>query len=113
MSKIVFLDSPSTVYDADFSQIGANQLRLTFKSDKPSDVVLLSGLRLINEYNGYIQTRREDYKYIYRVYENNPLMIELCNDGVEYVEPEPVIIPDPEEPEIGRASCRERVSTRV
>lgn len=98
MSKIVFLDSPSTVYDADFSQIGANQLRLTFKSDKPSDVVLLSGLRLINEYNGYIQTRREDYKYIYRVYENNPLMIELCNDGVEYVEPEPVIIPEPEEP---------------
>lgn len=98
MSKAVFLNSPSTVYDADFSQIGANQIRLLFKSDKPCDTVLLSGLRLINEYNGYIQTRREDYNHIYRVYEDNPLMVELCNDGIEYVEPEPVVIPEPEEP---------------
>ncbi len=98
MSKVVFLDNPSTVYDAEFSQIGPNQIRLVFKSvsDKPSDNILLSGLQLVNEHNGYVQTKREDYKYIYRIYEDNPLMVELCNDGVKYVEPEPIVIPEQE-----------------
>lgn len=98
MSKIVFLSDPSTIYDGSFSQIGTNQIRLIFESELPSNKVLLSGLQLVNEYNGYVQTNREDYKYIYRTYEDNPLMIELCNDGVEYVEPEPTPEPEPYEP---------------
>jgi len=95
MSKITFLKNPQEIYDADFSQIGQHQIRLTFVAKMPDDNILLSGLRLINEYNGFVQTKREDYRYIYRRYNENPLMIELCNDGIEYVEPEP-IIPDPE-----------------
>lgn len=96
MSKIVFLGNPSVTYDGDFLQIGTNQVRLIFDSEKPSDDILLSGFHLINEYNGFVQTRREDYKYIYRTYKDNLLMIELCNDGNKYVEPEPIVIPEPE-----------------
>lgn len=96
MSKIVFLGNPSATYDGNFSQIGPNQARLTFDSTMPSDEILLSGFKLINEYNGFVQTRRENYTYVYRRYENDPLKIELCDDGAEYTEPDPVILSDPE-----------------
>jgi len=96
MSKIIFNNNPSIIYDGLFCQIGSHQIRLIFNSQIPSNEDLLSGFNLINEYNGFVQTKREDYKYIYRTYEDNPLMIELCNDGIEYVEPEPIIIPEPE-----------------
>lgn len=95
MSKIIFLNNPSIVYDGDFSQIGLNQVRLVFDSEIPSNSDLLSGFDLINEYNGFIQTNREDYNYIYRRYEDNPLIVELCNDGIEYTEPV-ITIPEPE-----------------
>lgn len=96
MSKLIFLNNPSVVYDVNFTQIGANQIRLIFQFEMPSQNILLSGLRLVNEYNGHIQTRREDYKYIYRSYDDNPLMIELCNDGIEYIEPK-LYVPTEEE----------------
>lgn len=95
MSKIIFLKNPSEIYDANFAQIGQHQIRLVFEKELPDENILLSGLQLVNEYNNFVQTRREDYRYVYRRYDNNPFMIELCNDGVEYVEPAP-IIPDPE-----------------
>lgn len=97
MSKIIFLKNPSEIYTASFSQIGQHQIRLIFATEGiPDEDILLSGLYLINEYNSFIQTRRKDYKYIYRKYDDNPSMIELCNDGVKYTEPDPVVIPDPE-----------------
>lgn len=96
MSKIIFNNNPSIIYDGSFSQIGTNQVRLVFDSKIPSSTDLLSGFNLINEYNGFIQTKREDYIYIYRTYDDNPLMIELCNNNIEYVEPEPIVIPEPE-----------------
>ncbi|MCM1253713.1 MAG: hypothetical protein NC321_12905 [Clostridium sp.] len=96
MSKIIFLKNPSYIYDAEFYQIGQHQIRLVFTNQIPKNDILLSGLQLVNEYNGFIQTKREDYKYIYRKYDDNPLMVELCNDDIEYVEPEPVVIPEPE-----------------
>lgn len=94
MSKIIFLKDKKNVYNGTFEQIGSNQVRIIFDSTKPSDNILLSGFNLVNEHNGYVQTIREDYKYIYRTYEDNELIVELCNDGIEYIEPEP--IPDPE-----------------
>lgn len=95
MSKIIFLEDKVTIYEVAFNQIGEHQIRLVFENIRPSDEILLSGFNLVNEHNGYIQTVRTDYKYIYRSYDN-PLMIELCNDGIEYVEPDPIIIPEPE-----------------
>lgn len=96
MSKIVFIGNPSNIYDGIFSQIGENQVRLVFDSEIPSNTDLLSGFYLINEHNKLIQTNRENYKYIYRTYDDNPLMIELCNNNIEYVEPEPIVIPKSE-----------------
>lgn len=100
MSKAVFLKNPSTVYDIHFSQIGGSQVRLVFDAVTgiPSDDILLSGLQLINEHNSFVQTRREDYKYIYRRYEDNPFIVELCNDGIAYVAPKPATAPEQDEP---------------
>ena len=66
MSKIVFIKEQNKVYDGQFSQIGEHQVRLIFTDDVPSDSVLLSGFYLVNEYNGVIQTKRQDYTYLYR-----------------------------------------------
>ena len=71
MSKIVFIKEPDKVYDGQFSQIGEHQVRLIFTDNIPSDSVLLSGFNLVNEYNGVIQTKRPDYTYLYRKYEEN------------------------------------------
>lgn len=88
MSKIVFLQDPSTVYDATFSQIGENQVRLVFSESVPSDNVLLSGFNLINENNGHVQASRTDYTHKYRTYSKDLNKIELCNDGVAWVRPD-------------------------
>lgn len=96
MSKIAFNGEKEKVYEGDFSQIGAHQVRLMFNGDDiPGADVLLSGFNLVNEHNGYIQTRREDYTYLYRTYEDEPNMVELCNDGAIYVPPEPIPEPEP------------------
>lgn len=94
MSKIVFLGNKEKIYEGSFEQIGLHQIRIIFKSEIPSKPILLSGFNLVNEYNGYAQTIRENYKYLYRTYEDNEFIVELCDDGIEYVEPTP--IPDPE-----------------
>lgn len=88
MSKIVFLNEPEKVYDGTFLQIGKNQVRLIFTSEVPSKKILVSGFNLVNEHNGRVQTIRTDYIYIYRTYEDNSSMVELCNDNVPYVTPE-------------------------
>ena len=95
MSKIKFKADKKKIYDGDFSQIGNNQVRLIFHNEIPDSGVLLSGFNLVNEYNGIIQTKREDYKYLYRTYEDDPHKVELCNDGLSYVPPEPMQEPEP------------------
>ena len=88
MSKIVFMNDPNTIYDGSFSQIGTHQVRLIFTDTIPSEDILLSGFSLINEHNGAVQTKRNDYTYIYRKYSDNPNQIELCNDNKPWVKPE-------------------------
>ena len=88
MSKIVFLKDPNTIYDGKFTQIGTNQARLVFTDGVlPEEEILLSGFNLINEHNGRIQTKRADYIYIYRIYDDGKT-IELCNDNIPYVTPD-------------------------
>ena len=88
MSKIVFIKKPYKVYDVQFSHIFFFQFFFFFIYSISSDSVLLSGFNLVNEYNGVIQTKRSDYTYLYRKYEDNPNQIELCNDGIAWVKPE-------------------------
>lgn len=98
MSKIKFLAEKDKVYDGDFNQIGKNQVRLVFKGEIPSKKVLLSGFNLVNEHNGIVQTPREDYKYLYRTYEDDQSKVELCHDNIPWVappEPEPAPEPKP------------------
>lgn len=91
MSKIVFLKDPNTIYDGSFSQIGTHQVRLIFTDTIPSEDILLSGFSLVNEHNGTVQTKRNDYTYIYRKYSDNPNQIELCNDNKPWVKPEIIV----------------------
>ncbi len=91
MSKIVFNLDPLNVYDGKFYQIGKNQVRLVFDDSLPSESFLFSGFALINEHNGFVQTNRKDYVYLYRRYDDGKT-IELCNDNTPYVEPE---LPEP------------------
>lgn len=113
MSKILFIAAPKKVYDGDYFQIGNNQVRLIFHDDIPSLKVLLSGFNLVNEHNGIVQTNRDDYKYLYRTYEDDPKKVELCNDNVPWVappEPEPQPEPEPYVPtleEVKEAKVKE------
>ena len=88
MSKIVFIKEPNIIYDGQFSQIGEHQVRLIFEDAVPANDILLSGFNLVNEYNGIVQTKRTDYIYLYRVYEDNPQQVELCNNDIQWVKPE-------------------------
>lgn len=80
MSKIVFIQAPDLTYDCDFKKIGKNRVRLVFNDKKPSNDILLSGFNIVNEHNNCVQTRCEDYIYLYKNYEDSHI-IELCNDN--------------------------------
>ena len=96
MSKLIFMHNPEVIYDCEFSQIGENQIRLNFfESNLPDQDIFLSGCCLVNEWNNkLIQTDRKDYIYLYRTYENEPAVIELCNNNVPYVASIEAEIPD-------------------
>lgn len=99
MSKAIFKNKPDTIYDVQFSQIGDHQARLFFNGNMPSRDILLSGFNLINEHNGEVQTERTAYIYIYRIYNDIPNQIELCDDNVQWVAPpEPEPEPEPKPP---------------
>ena len=113
MSKIIFKLDSSNVYEGLFHQIGKNQVRLIIDDGLPSETIFTSGFVLVNEYNGRIQTNRNDYVYIYRTYEDGKT-IELCNDNIQYVEPEPIPEPEPYVPteeEIAEREKQEKISS--
>ena len=87
MSKIVFLSDTSVVYEGNLTKVNSNVLRIAFTSKVPAKKALITGMNIINEHNGKVMSFKEDYKTIYRTYENNKV-IELSNDGSVYVEPE-------------------------
>lgn len=64
--------------------------------------VLTSGIiQIINEYNDTVQGEFNGYSTIYREFDDEPLKIQLSNDGSVYVappEPEPIPEPEPYEP---------------
>ena len=105
MSKIIFINAPESIYDCNFSQIGEHQIRLEFNSEIPKPNVYLSGFRLINEHNhSLIQTYREDYTYLYRIYDEYPKTIELCNDNMPYRAHDNIIPPtEPHKPTLDEA----------
>lgn len=91
MSKLIFLSNPSDVYEGNLSKVNQNVIRLEFNENMPDENLLLSGVNIINEHNGEVMLERIGYKTIYRTYKDNPLVIELSNDGSVWVRPLPVI----------------------
>ena len=87
MNKLVFLLDPSVVYEGDLTKVNENVIRVTFTSKVPAKKTLVSGMNIINEHNGKVMSSKEDFKTIYRTYEDNSKVIELSNDGSVWVKP--------------------------
>lgn len=95
MEKIRFLNY-STVYEGDVFVQG-NVVSIRFNEIIPPQNILSNGFELLNENNGLVQGNYSGYTTIYRMHENNEMLIEFSNDGSIYIPP---VIPDPEpEPE--------------
>ncbi len=101
MSKIRFVALPDDIFDAVVTELGPNQVRITFPEDFediPDIDVILSGFVTLNEHNLEVMNSYEDYNYIYREVTGGK-MFELDNDNVPWVEPEPPYVPPtPPEP---------------
>lgn len=97
MSKVIFVGDEQKIYDATLVPLGLNQVRVDFNgAEKPEPEIATSGFYIINEYNRKMMADYKSYTYIYRE-TDRPDWLELCNDGVEYVEPDlPEIKPEPE-----------------
>ena len=93
MEKIRFLNDQN-VYDCEVSVRG-NVIAINFSDTLPPTNKLTKGFELLNENNGFIQGEYYTYTTVYRTYEDNPMLIELSNDGNIYVPP---VIVEPEEP---------------
>ena len=87
MNKLVFLSDPSVSYEGELTKVNSNVLRVTFTSKVPAKKALVSGMNIINEHNGKVMASKEDFKTIYRTYEDNSKVIELSNDGSVWVKP--------------------------
>ena len=94
MSKVKFIANADATYECVVTQIGLNQVRVTFLGGVivPDESVILSGFDVLNEYNDQVMTSYEDYTYKYRDTEEDNVF-ELDNDNVPWVEPEPPYIP--------------------
>lgn len=87
MNKLVFLSDPSVIYNGELSKINDNILRIKFTSKVPTEEELMTGMNIINEHNGKVMSFKEDFKTIYRTYEDNKNVIELSNNCSVWVKP--------------------------
>lgn len=93
MEKLCFNKS-NLMYEGTTDFVSKHILVILFNQVVPTASELGSGFKILNENNDFVQADYQNFATLYRTYENNPLRIELSDDGSVYVEPEP--IPDPE-----------------
>lgn len=93
MEKLCFNKS-NLMYEGTTDFVSKHILVILFNQVVPTASELGSGFKILNENNDFVQADYQNFTTLYRTYENNPLRIELSDDGSVYVEPEP--IPDPE-----------------
>lgn len=89
MEKIKFLASDEIFKGR--VKLNSNILSINFEK-APSSEILTSGILLLNENNGRIQGRYEEFITVYRIYEDDPLHVEFSNDGSVYVPYVPVVM---------------------
>lgn len=74
-----------------------NIITLTLSRGLERDILTSGIIEIVNEYNDTIQGEFNGYTTVYREFEDEPLKIQLSNDGSVYVAPpEPEPIPEPE-----------------
>lgn len=85
MSKIFFLSDNDKIYDIKLFQNSNTCITLLFENSIPDESILTSGFNIVNEHNGLIISDRTSYNHIFRIIDDNSVI--LSNDGSEYVEP--------------------------
>lgn len=87
MEKIRFLND-AIVYDGNVTVRG-NIISIKFTTSVPSEKIMTRGFELLNEHNGRVQGRFENYTTLYRAADS--MTYELSNDGSIYVAPAPYV----------------------
>lgn len=93
MEKICFYKN-NKIYDGTTDFVSKHVLVILFNQIAPTILELESGFKILNENNDFVQADYHNFTTVYRTYEDEPLRIELSDNGSVYIEPEP--IPDPE-----------------
>lgn len=100
MSIVIFNNDISTKQIVDLSRSN-HVVTLILSRGLEQDVLTSGVIQIINEYNNTVQGEFNGYTTVYREFEDEPLKIQLSDDGSVYVappEPEPVPDPEPYEP---------------
>ena len=92
MEKIHFYNT-NTIYEGLTDLVKKNVLVINFKDTVPTVDEIANGFEILNENNDFVQAEYPEYNTIYRTYEEEPMRIEISNDGSVYVEH---VIPTPE-----------------
>lgn len=96
MSIVIFNNDISTKQTVELSH-SDNIITLVLSRGLEQDILTSGIIQIINEYNDTVQGKFNGYTTIYREFDDEPLKIQLSNDGSVYVAPpEPEPIPEPE-----------------
>lgn len=96
MSIVIFNNDISTKQTVELSH-SDNIITLVLYRGLEQDILTSGIIQIINEYNDTVQGKFNGYTTIYRKFDDEPLKIQLSNDGSVYVAPpEPEPIPEPE-----------------
>lgn len=97
MEKLCFYKN-NQIYEGTTDFVNKHVIVILFNQIPPTTSELKSGFKILNENNNYTQADYQNFTTVYRTYEDEPLRIELSDDGSVYVEPEPIPEPEPYEP---------------
>lgn len=96
MSIVIFNNDISTKQTVELSH-SDNIITLVLSRGLEQDILTSGIIQIINEYNDTVQGEFNGYSTIYREFDDEPLKIQLSNDGSVYVAPpEPEPTPEPE-----------------
>lgn len=100
MSIVIFNNDTSTKQTVELFHFD-NIITLMLSRGVEQNILTSGIIQIINEYNDTVQGEFNGYTTIYREFDDEPLKIQLSNDGSVYVappEPEPIPEPEPYEP---------------
>lgn len=107
MSIVIFNNDISTKQTVELSH-SDNIITLILSRGLEQDILTSGIIQIINEYNDTVQGEFNGYTTIYREFDDEPLKIQLSNDGSVYVAP-----PAPPEPEPYVPTLEEVVSEKI